>query len=238
VRTIHDGKETIYLPGSSIKGVFRSRYEHVMRAVGQYVCDTFDSKHNDTCNKNIRKEENDPKINRHLDGAERYALCCEACKLFGTLVLGGRISFADAYPVGEWKVGMRHGVGIDRVTGAAFPGALYDIETLENGSFTVKCKMMNFRLYQLRTVMWVLEDIEDGLVTFGMGGSRGNGQMRIVGDVNLDYRKYSDDAPVLSGTEVNSLLYQQTKISGQPDILEALNISTREELIGAIKAGR
>ena len=237
VRTICNGRETIYMPGSSIKGVFRSRYEQVMRALGQDVCDTFDSKDNRTCNKKIRLEENkeeNKKENKHLDGIERYKRCCEACKLFGTLALGGRIAFADAYPVGEWKLGMRHSVGIDRITGSAFPGALYDIETLEDGTFAVQCKFTNFELYQLRTILWVLEDIHDGLVTFGMGGSRGNGQMRVVDDVELVYRKYSDSAPLLDGTETNTLFGSQIKISGFPEILAALNINTREELINAI----
>jgi len=239
VRTVHNGVETIYLPGSSIKGVFRSRYEQVMRALGQNVCDTFDTRDSNTCNKLIRQEENKPGINRHLDGTERYALCCEACKLFGTLVLGGRISFADAYPVGEWTAGMRHGVGIDRITGAAFPGALYDIETLENGMFTITCKMTNFMLYQLRTILWILEDIEDGLVTFGMGGSRGSGQMRISGDVKLVYRNYDQkDVPVLSALETDTLFYKQTQISGFTEILAALNLNTKEDLISAIKSGR
>ena len=237
VRTVHNGAETVYLPGSSIKGVFRSRYEQVMRMLGQDVCDTFDSRDNRTCNKKIRREENKPDINKHLNGTERYDLCCEACKMFGTLVLGGRISFADAYPTGKYELGMRHGVGIDRITGAAFPGALYDIETLEDGVFAVKCRMTNFKLYQLRTILWVLEDIDEGLVTFGMGGSRGNGQMRIAdpNDVKLVYRKYTNSALLLSGKETDALFGRQVEISGLHEILAGLNINTREELICAIK---
>ena len=237
VRTVHNGQETIYLPGSSIKGVFRTRYEQVMRALGQNICDTIDSKDNSTCNKSIRTEENKPAVSRRLNGTERYTLCCEACKLFGSLMLGGRIAFADAYPVGDWKIGMRHGVGIDRITGAAYPGALYDIETLEDGAFVVKCKMTNFELYQLRTVIWVLEDIHAGLVTFGMGGSRGNGQMRITGDVTLDYRKYIDSAPVIQGAETDTLFGKQYKVIGLPEILSALKINTKDELIDAINKG-
>jgi len=158
--------------------------------------------------------------------------------MFGTLVLGGRITFADAYPVGEYELGMRHGVGIDRVTGAAFPGALYDIETLEHGVFVVQCKMTNFRLYQLRVILWVLEDINDGLVTFGMGGSRGNGQMRIVdtAKVELMYKKYTDDAPLLNGKEEPALFGKLIKLSGLPEILTALNINTKEELISKINS--
>ena len=250
VRTMRDGAETIYIPGSSIKGVFRTRYEQIMRALGQDVCDTFDYKDSRTCNKKIRIQENKPEVRKHLNGAERYALCCEACKLFGTLVLGGRITFADAYPVGEWKMGIRNGVGIDRITGAAFPGALYEIEALEAGTFAVRCKMTNFKLYQLRTIIWVLEDINEGLVTFGMGGSRGNGQMRIAGgggssrddggdrgeDVELVYRKFADCAPNLFGEESDALFGKQVRITGLSEIIASININTKDELIAAIKS--
>jgi len=230
VRAFHNGVKTVYLPGSSIKGVFRSRYEQVMRALGQRVCDTFDSPKNITCNKKLSG-------GGKVDGKERYKKCCEACKLFGCLSLGGRLSFADAYPVGEWKVGVRHGVGIDRITGASFHGALFDIETLESGVFAVECRMTNFHLYQLRTVIWILEDIHEGLVTFGMGGSRGNGQMRIENsdDVELLYRKYSDKAPSLEGEEIDVLFGKQVTKSGLPEILESLKINSKEELTNAIK---
>ena len=252
VRTLHDGVETVYLPGSSIKGVFRSRYEQVMRMLGQNVCDTFDKKGNKklkTCHNNIDAAEKDRRSAAKRNGDEYKPLsgtdiynnhCCEACRLFGNLSLGGRISFADAYPVGAWKVGMRHGVGIDRITGAAFPGALYDIETLEKGTFAVICKMVNFKPYQLRTILWIIQDINDGMVTFGMGGSRGNGQMRLDGDVELTYRKYPGkecffDTTLLGGTETDLLFGTEIKKSWSPtEISEALNISTRDKLIQEI----
>jgi CRISPR-associated RAMP protein (TIGR02581 family) len=247
VRTIREGKETIYLPGSSIKGVFRSRYEQVMRMLGERVCDTFDSNGGRTCNKKIEaiekgfESDNRGRKGRgHLNGTERYENICEACKLFGTLALGGRISFADAYPVSECKLGMRHGVGIDRITGAAHQGALYDIETLEDGTFSVKCKLTNFKLYQLRTVLWILQDIDDGLVTFGMGGSRGNGQMRLADKedgVNLEYRKYASGAPSLQGDKKEPMFCEEiVGLAGLENILKELKINTKEDLLKAIKS--
>ncbi|MCL2426605.1 MAG: CRISPR-associated RAMP protein Csx7 [Oscillospiraceae bacterium] len=233
VRTVHNGEETVYLPGSSIKGVFRSRYEQVMKALGKKACNPLDPKEKDSCNS--REERT---ANKSRDGEQRYIKSCEACKLFGSLSLGGRLSFGDAYPVGEWKMGMRHGVGIDRITGASFPGALFDIETLENGTFAVTCKITNFKLYQLRAVLWVLEDIHEGLVTFGMGGSRGNGQMRIANDadVELVYRKYTDEAPSLEGEKKDALFGSQVNISGLKSILEALNINNKKALLDAIES--
>jgi hypothetical protein len=118
-------------------------------------------------------------------------------------------------------------------------GALYDIETLEEGMFAVKCKMTNFKIYQLRTILWILEDINEGLVTFGMGGSRGNGQIRTVSRTEeLIYRKYTDDASSIDSEEEEMLFGRQIKIAGLDKTKAALNIHNRDELIGAVKEGR
>ncbi len=235
IRTMHNGKETIYLPGSSIKGVFRSRYEQIMRFLEQDVCNMFDS--NNTCKNKIDKEEE----KTTLTGKELYDLCCVVCKLFGSLKLGGRITFSDAYPVDDdWKLGMRHGVGIDRITGASVKGALYDMEVLEDATFEIRCKLTNFKLYQLRTVLWILEDIQEGLVAFGMGTSRGYGQMRLDErrEVQLIYRNYTNDEPELSGEAEDMLFGQQIRITGLPKKKKKIKIEKKKKIIKKIKKGR
>jgi len=44
-------------------------------------------------------------------------------------VLKSRISFNDAYPVGEVRTGKRTAVAIDRITGASRKSALFDLNT-------------------------------------------------------------------------------------------------------------
>ena len=204
VRCIRDGSSTIYLPGSSIKGVFRARYEQLMRAMGRPVCELFSEGKN--CSKLISneiKKPNAPKI--PYDGKILYAKSCAACRFFGSLSLAGRVNFSDAYPPPDEApvLGKRNGVGINRITGATHHGALFDIETLEEGTFEVVARLTNFALYQLSMLLWIIRDIDDGFVTFGMGGSRGNGQMRIRNndDVLLSYKLYnvSDTADRLRG---------------------------------------
>jgi CRISPR-associated RAMP protein (TIGR02581 family) len=184
VRCAHNGKETVYMPGSSLKGVFRARYEQLAKTLGIPVCELFTY---DQCSSLIGK-------NRVSGGTERYEASCAACRLFGSLAVAGRAAFADAYPPKDYPIalGMRHGVAIDRITGAASGGAKYEFEVLEDGQFDFSIRLSNFARYQLRMLLWALEDIEEGLVTFGMGGTRGNGQMRMTDRqaVKLAYRLY------------------------------------------------
>ena len=245
VRCMRNGVSTVYLPGSSIKGVFRSRYEQLMRAINYPVCDLLikDNNCNDLVKKESKKEDSPYKI---LDGNTCYALSCSACRFFGSLLLAGRVSFSDAYPLSDENIvlGMRHGVGISRITGATHEGALFDIETLEEGTFEIFVRLTNFALYQLCLLLWIIKDIEDGLVTFGMGGTRGNGQMRIrnMNDMLLSYKLFDADFDTgkLRGYESNDVgsevkfdsfpFGRKTDIKGIDNIMAALSMEHSIEI--------
>ncbi|MDR1157416.1 MAG: RAMP superfamily CRISPR-associated protein [Oscillospiraceae bacterium] len=243
VRCIHNGARTVYLPGSSLKGVFRSRYEQLMRAFESPVCKLFSK---ESCSEALKNK-------KSFDGTQRYKASCAACRLFGNLSLGSRIAFADAYPDLSSPapvLGRRHGVGINRITGAAAPGALFEMEVLESGVFDVEVRLTNFALYQLRLILWIVQDIDDGLVTFGMGGTRGNGQMRLKDstEVQLRYRLFDDsdvnrlrgyDAKDVGGSEIQSfprnLFGRESQLKGLEEILRALGLDDRETLRTAMR---
>jgi CRISPR-associated RAMP protein (TIGR02581 family) len=230
--TQRSGKETVYIPGSSAKGVFRMRYEQLLAALDCPVCKVTD-----------RKKRCKPK---ETGGAERYRDSCAACRLFGNLELGSRISFADAFPEGEVKLGYRHGVGISRITGAAQPHAKFEYQMIEKGTFGFTVTLQNFALYQLRLVLWVLEDIDDGLVTIGMGGTRGNGRMKLGDDVSLNYRHANKGIQALCGyfpedlgSEIAlepDLFGALCKLRGMQTILDAVYINNKADLQTSIKA--
>lgn len=232
----HNGIETVYIPGSTAKGVFRSRYEQLMTAVGEKnICNIVDR--NNRCSRQDKKT-----------ALEIYRDNCAACKLFGNLSLGSRIHFADAFPVGEVKKGYRHGVGIDRITGAARSGAKFEYEMVEEGAFGVTITLQNFALYQLRLILWILEDINEGLLYFGMGGTRGNGRMATDGAVKLEYRhmdahtrKLCGYFPTDSGGEIepdagNCLFGMKCTIEEMDKLLAALKIADLAALKSAIQA--
>ncbi|MFZ5592583.1 MAG: RAMP superfamily CRISPR-associated protein, partial [Bacillota bacterium] len=155
VRAFHGGRETVYLPGSSLKGVFRSRAEQILRTLGGYCCMVFGREQ--SClkyEKEIRENPGDYK-----EAWQRYKTACLACRLFGSPFLKGRAWFADAYPVGPVRLGVRSNVGINRITGGAQKGSLFQPEVVEEGTFQVKIELVNYFTWQLVLLLYVLRDL-------------------------------------------------------------------------------
>ncbi len=174
IRSYHNGEKTVVIPGSSIKGVFRSRAEKLLDG----SCAVFRS----NCSWAGKKG----------DSIEsRYIKNCPACRMFGSLSLKSRVEFKDAFPKDgtELKTTTRHNVGINRVTGAAMKGALFEPEVLEEGVFAVSFVIKNYFLWQLKTLILVIQDINEGLVTFGGVTSRGFGRMS-ASNVRFIVREY------------------------------------------------
>jgi len=232
VRCQHNGRQTVYLPGSSLKGVFRTRYEQLMKLLGQAPCNLFDRFK--SCSQKLKDKH---KYEHTKDGEQRYNESCSACRLFGSLELGSRIRFTDAYPVGDVKLSMRNGVGIDRKTGAASSGALYDFEVVESGTFQFEIRFTNFKRYQLALVLEILNDIDNGFVSFGMGTSRGNGSMKVANRdaLALVYRSYKAGEEDLATGMEQGLLARECTLRGMDKILSALELQTRDQLSSTVE---
>lgn len=189
IRSNKNGESVVFIPGSSIKGVLRTQCEKIFNILAdkKIVCDIFG--HGNKC---INIEES-------LNGEMTYKNLCPACKMFGSMSLGGRIKFKDAYPINnEFKIGYRNRVRINRITGAAQRSALYDFEVVEDGKFKVTITGDNYELYQLKILLWALDDINEGYVTFGSSSTRGNGKM-LVEDLKLQIRDYRENTKTLQG---------------------------------------
>lgn len=161
-------RTTVYIPGSSLKGVLRSYCEGVGRALGlrPEVCNPFDE------DSHCRREGD---ASRHP-----YGESCHVCRLFGSTRLGGRIALADAFPTEETAEDMnktrnRTGVGIDRLLGSSHAGALYDFEVVEQGVFRASIRVENFELWQVGLLHLALRDLNEGHLRIGLGTSRGLG---------------------------------------------------------------
>ena len=232
VRCQHGGKQTVYLPGSSLKGVFRTRYEQLARLLGQKPCSVFDRF--DCCSQKLNEKH---KYDKAKDGTQRYYESCAACRLFGSLELGSRIRFTDAYPVNPdaIKYGIRNGVGIDRRTGAASTGALYDFEVVESGAFQFNIHFINFAPYQLALILEILNDIDNGFVSFGMGASRGNGSMKVANreDLPLQYRSYKKENDLAAPME-ERMFAREYKLQGMDEILDAFSLRSQGDLRAAV----
>ncbi|MEW6448339.1 MAG: RAMP superfamily CRISPR-associated protein [Bacillota bacterium] len=172
------GREmTVYLPGSSLKGVLRSYAEGVGRALGLQppVCDPFDKE------SRCRKEENQ---RTPQPVPERYRRSCHICRLFGSTRLGGRIAISDAYPTPETndlanQTANRTGVGINRLLGSSQHNALYDYEVVEKGAFRARIILENFELWQVGLLALALRALDAGHLRIGHGTSRGMGFVKV-----------------------------------------------------------
>lgn len=187
VRTRHaDLGEVVYLPGTSLKGAIRAHAERTLSGLGVEVCDPLDKQK--SCHGKHRTLE--------VPSAQIFQRQCPVCRTFGSLHLAGRAHVLDAYP---WPADgspqeqqealtlanaaeTRWQVAIDRQSGQAHGGALFDLEVVVNGEFHAEIHLRNFQLWQLGLVAAVLREMDEGHVAVGFGKSRGLGQVSVRHD--------------------------------------------------------
>ena len=217
VLTYRNGNTEVYLPGSSLKGIFRSHIEKVTRTLkdgivcnpfvktkaqrqgNQLVChnytevscgDKFETRQKDEMRIDSDQWRRHPK-KEDLSSEDTYRDSCPVCRLFGSTSFIGRVAISDAYLAknSQQKTEQRDGVGIDRFTGGAASGAKFDLEVVSSGvTFETEIHMRNFEVWQLGMLMLVVQDLEDGLIRIGSGRSRGLGNIKgTVSEVSVNY---------------------------------------------------
>lgn len=186
VSTYRGGERVYYLPGTSLKGVLRSHFERIARTLRRgSVCLPY-YRRNGNVQVPVETERSSYGcgFRSRKDGdkttSAAYADSCAACRLFGSLKFGGRLSIGDAYPLQDHEpiLEMRNGVGIDRFTGGTVRGVLFDLQALVGGRFAANLRITNFELWQLAGLKLLLADLEDELISVGSGRSRGLGRVR------------------------------------------------------------
>ncbi len=175
VRTYHAQKgETVYIPGSSLKGVVRGFVEKALRTIAdhnswRWACPTFPDE-DESCAKRLGKEENSATI---------YKQSCGACRIFGHTRLRGRVAFTDLFPVDEVRTEIRYGVAISRLSHAVAHGP-FEMEVAVSGTFKGHLVLENFELWQLGLLALALESMNQGLLKVGFGKNRGFGEVSVV----------------------------------------------------------
>jgi len=152
------------LPGTSWKGLLRSRCGYILRSCGRPAC---------------------------LTPAEPSCRECRLCDLFGwtgrhagpgrPVGRVGRLSIADS--VIDGPVGHRNHVGIDRFTGGARRALLFADDVVDSGSLTLRVTMTT-RTDQLTAaerglLLLAIRDLHDGLIGVGRGSTRGYGSLHL-----------------------------------------------------------
>ncbi len=193
VRTFHPEKgETLYIPGSSMKGVIRGFVEKVLRTMDpaptrpgpdsqkgwKWACATFEARDKE---KEDRSKWNCPQwisADGEPSSMEIYAKSCGACRLFGHTRLKGRVAFTDLLPLDAVRTEIRYGVAISRVSHAVAKGP-FEMEIAVSGTFEGFLVLENFEIWQAGLLALALESMNHGLVKVGFGKNRGFGEVRV-----------------------------------------------------------
>lgn len=217
VRTHHaQHGQTVYIPGSSLKGVLRSAAEAALRSQRliddiRGACDPLDR--DDCCFAKVREQQAKLPRGSSLPTPDVHKMHCLACRLFGSLTLKGRTSVRDLFPwstapgdpTKEGPGGTNHrranhvenrpGVAIDRVTGSVRGGALFEQEMIPAGvSFWGELAMENYQTWQLGLVDQALLEVNNGFAQLGSSKSRGLGVCQIVVEHILHEQILGNDA--------------------------------------------
>ena len=224
VRTYRNGQTEVYLPGSSLKGVFRSHTEKVIRTLKDgVVCNPFIKmedmceiqgnhlvcpKYDDvSCGDKFELRQKDAlrigknrwqRRKKDLSNEDVYRDSCPVCRLFGSTSFIGRIAISDAYLAqgSEARKEQRASVGIDRFTGGVASGP-FDLEAVSPGvTFESNICVRNFEVWQLGVLMLIVQDLEDGLIRVGSGRSRGLGNVKgKIPKVEVNYIEAGNQIP-------------------------------------------
>jgi CRISPR-associated protein Csm3 len=166
-----------FIPGSSLKGVFRATAESLAGYFGMTACmldrtGNYACANQDMTRKALSTIREQPY--RALDIAEQGT--CDVCRVFGSPLISGKTRFDDSF-VRQWagRVEYRDGVGLDRDSGTAVDGVKFDLEVVPAGAefgFRMCCESLTPRENAL--VVAVLLEWQRG---FRLGGmtSRGLG---------------------------------------------------------------
>jgi len=128
-----------YIPGSSVKGTFRSLVERIAVQIPGIKTCQLNSDYTDclSMNKNWSiKDKTEEKILQALNGEiEGIPGLCDTCRLFGSPHKASKVSFRDLN-IKEWSemTQVRDGVVIDRDSGTAVASLKYDYEVLPTDS--------------------------------------------------------------------------------------------------------
>ena len=198
-RTTRNGKRTVFLAGSGLKGVLRAHVERLLRSAGRFACDPTDTRNRDVCGHFRRR------LGQDYSSKRPHAGQCAACYTFGSLKLAGRFRIGDAYPTADRSqetniTEVRAGVGIERKSQGAAGGVLYDAEVVVRGGFAARLTGENFSLWQIAVILQTLADLDDGFIQIGGCKSRGMGTVKVC-DPRVQFRFLNRQEGLLTGAE-------------------------------------
>ena len=185
-----DKNKNPFIPGSSVKGVLRSETERILRTLetqqkkinGKTIracessnqCPDLSGEERDTL---VRECTEKGKLNGAKFAEKIFNRLCTACELYGSGDSASHLMIKDM-PLNSGKVRteLRDGVAIDRDTGTARSGALFDFEIVPVGTeFAFEAILENIEDWQVGLFGIVLKLWERGEIAIGGKTSIGMG---------------------------------------------------------------
>lgn len=183
-----------FIPGSSLKGAFRSAVEKLAAALPERIqsCGLFVNNH-PTC------PTQDREMVRQAARAESAWLdrLCFTCGLFGSPFMSGKLRFSDMTVIENTWAGVteiRDGVGIDRDTECAVAQIKYDYEVVPSEtafSFRLQLESPEAERQELALTAIGLREFQAGMVAMGGIKTRGLGQC-VLQDLTVYHLPFGD----------------------------------------------
>ncbi|MHA1766093.1 MAG: type III CRISPR-associated RAMP protein Csx7, partial [Promethearchaeota archaeon] len=170
IRIKYEDEDLPYIPGSTLKGIFRNEIERYLRSINdkEEICYPYDP---NGCN------------------SKKISEICSACKIFGNTQLGSHFLISDAIlDKGKGIFSgtiIKPGNAIDRITGTAKSGALYFLETIQPGA----CFRFEFQIHNIdlkisdklsNAIKYILRELTAGNLQIGGRRSIGLGKIKIL----------------------------------------------------------
>lgn len=188
------------LPGSTLKGNFRTMAERLSAFLGLKACMLDSNLSGFNCvngDENYRRSVKGQldKLSRGIDKvAWLKGYTCDICQFFGSPMQASRIFFSDGeLDASSWPgvYEIRDGVGLDRDSETARHGVKYDFEVVPSRTaFNIAIELENPEPSEMALVAAVMAEWETG---FRLGGftSRGLGRVKLE-KINVEDLDYSD----------------------------------------------
>lgn len=180
----------VYIPGTSVRGVIRSRAERVLRTLpaakfpGQHeriaACDLFDKTGlYRACSDRVQTLE---KMNQPPTVEQLVDQVCLGCRLFGYQYARGRCQFSNLYPEDSGAIRFKFldHVAIDRFTGGAAEERKFDALVISAGTFRGTITLHRPESWQLALLGHVFKDLYDEDLPLGHATHRGYGRVQGV----------------------------------------------------------
>jgi CRISPR/Cas system CSM-associated protein Csm3 (group 7 of RAMP superfamily) len=197
-----DGKRYWRLPGSSLRGVFRAWFNRL--AAREACAGGEKGKPADSVERfldNDGKPSDGKEIGWNFDGDEERkrkieslengacisdVVSCPVARLFGSLYGAGRIHISDALALQDSgsRTQPRKHVAIDRITGGANEGFLFDHAALLPGSvFSIRVLVHDPEEHEVRWLAQTLRALDLGLIR--IGSAKSSGRLALHGRIDV-----------------------------------------------------